>query len=100
MYVLLTGKMEEIYLALFQIDSKILPLNYYKLKIIKDFELAQINVTKLIFKESVYQGCYFHFCQVMNLSGDSWCISLIYYIIMFLVCTNSSKEIYYLQWEY
>jgi len=70
-YVLLTGKMEEIYLALFQIDSKILPLNYYKLKIIKDFELAQINVTKLIFKESVYQGCYFHFCQVMNLSGDS-----------------------------
>jgi len=66
-YALLNGKTEEIYVALFQFILKILPLDYQNLTIITDFELAQINVIKLIFGESVHQGCYFHFCQVMNL---------------------------------
>jgi len=67
-YALLNGKTEEIYVALFKFVRQIVPLNYHNVTIITDFELAQMNAIKSIFKESDHQGCYFHFCQVMNSS--------------------------------
>ncbi|XP_050066010.1 uncharacterized protein LOC126555088 [Aphis gossypii] len=64
-YALLNGKTEEIYVALFKFVRQIVPLNYHNVTIITDFELAQMNAIKSIFKESDHQGCYFHFCQAV-----------------------------------
>ncbi|XP_026821622.1 uncharacterized protein LOC113560039 [Rhopalosiphum maidis] len=64
-YALLNGKTEEIYVALFKFTRQIVPFNYHNVIIITDFELAQMNAIKSIFKESVHQGCYFHFCKAV-----------------------------------
>lgn len=56
MYALLNGKTEEIYVALFKFVRQIVPLNYHNVTIITDFELAQMNAIKSIFKESDHQG--------------------------------------------
>lgn len=66
-YALLTGKTEEMYVALLRFICHILPLGWVNVSIFTDFELAQINAIFVVFPESTYQGCYFHFCQVTNL---------------------------------
>lgn len=66
-YALLTGKTEDIYVGLFQYIRNVLPLSYANLTIIIDFEMAQINAIQAVFPESTHQGCYFHYCQVINL---------------------------------
>ena len=66
-YAFLSGKTEEIYVGLFRYIRQVLPLAYDNLTIITDYEVAQINAINTIFPESTHQGCYFHYCQVLNL---------------------------------
>lgn len=63
-YAILTGKTQEIYVELLSYIRNVLPLTYSQLIIITDYELGLMKAIKIVFPESIHQGCYFHYCQV------------------------------------